>query len=367
MLAKGNVWYVRHYEAYFDRVQVAYLLGGPIGSRAQGGTTLVALGSGRQIVDLLLSPWRLFRFARRVRPSAYLTADQVFGWWTSLLVRMLLRARVRLMPVCQPEVIYAATGRALSSLPIPIERLFVRLSFASADRVLTARAFGSFVEWLRGDASAARKLIVVDTIAEALPGMGFLEEVRRRAAHADPAGAVGTEVIYVGRLSSEKLVDDLLKMVATLAHTGGLPPGTRLRLIGDGPERPRLEALARELGIVDHVEFVGVIPNEDLPQHLLRARAFVSTLTGTSLREAALCGLPVVAYDIDWLSGLLVHEQNALLVPHRDFVALGRELRRLLGDAALRRRLSENIRGLARQLWSTESVASSLAMAFPDP
>jgi glycosyltransferase involved in cell wall biosynthesis len=366
MLAKGNVWYVRHYEAYFERVQVAYLLGGPVGAQAQGGTTLVALGGGRLIIDLLLSPWRLFRFARHVRPSAYLTADQVFGWWTSLLVRVLLRARVRLMPVCQPEVVYAATGRALSALPISVERLFIRLSFAAADRILTARAFGSFVEWLRGVPYVARKLIVVDAIAEALPGMGFLEEVERRAPPPDPGGTAATEVLYVGRLSSEKLVDDLLRMMATLARAGELPAGTRLRLIGDGPERPRLEALARELAIFDRVEFVGVVPNEDLPQHLLRARAFVSTLTGTSLREAALCGLPVVAYDVDWLSGLLVHEQHALLVPHRDFVALGRELRRLLGDAALRRRLSENIRGLARELWSTESVASSLAMAFPD-
>jgi glycosyltransferase involved in cell wall biosynthesis len=242
----------------------------------------------------------------------------------------------------------------------------VRLTFAAADRVLTARAFGSFVEWLRGIPYAARKLIVVDAIAEALPGIEFLEKVRRQSPPADAGGAVGNEVLYVGRLSPEKLVDDLLRMMAALARTSELPAGTRLRLIGDGPERARLEALAQELAIVDRVEFVGMVPNADLPRHLLRARAFVSTLTGTSLREAALCGLPVVAYDVDWLSGLLVHEQHALLVPHRDFVALGRELRRLLLDAALRRRLSENIRSLARELWSTESVASSLALAFPD-
>lgn len=363
MLDKGNVWYVRHYEAHFRRVVVVYLLGGRAEPHVQGGTTLISLaGHGR--LDLLLAPWHLYRFARRMRPDAYLTADQVFGAWTSLLVRLLLGARVRLMPVCQPEVIYSNTGRALSFLPIRWERGFIRWSFAAADKVVTARAFGSFVDWLQGDPKAAAKLVVVDTIAEALPGQGFLESASRISGSRAPQGSC--DVVYVGRLSQEKLVEDLLRMVGFLQDSGRMPERFRLRLVGDGPDRTRLEELARRLGIDDRVEFVGVVPNEALPPLLSRSRAFVSTLTGTSLREAALCGVPIVAYDVDWLSGLLVHEEHALLVAHRAFQDLGMQLVRLIEDEPLQSRLSGNMRALAQRLWSAEGVARSLATAFSE-
>lgn len=367
MLAKGNLDYVRHYERYFGAVHVAYLIGGPIAAEVRGATTLVSLGSGYRLLDLLLAPWRLLRLARRIRPDAYLTADQVFGWWTSFLLRFLLGARVRLLPVCQPEVIYASTGRALSPrLPIALERILVRWTFAAVHRVVTARAFGSFVEWLRRDPAAAGKLVVVDTTVEALPSPGFLAEVERaEEAPARKGDRSKDEVVYVGRLNSDKLVDDLVRMMAHLFATGAVG-AIRLRLIGDGSERGRLEALARDLGVSDRIEFAGMVPNEELPGHLFRARVFVSTLTGTSLREAALCGVPVVAYDVDWLSGLLVHEEHALLVPHRDHRALGAALVRLLNDDEMQRRLSDNIRALARRLWSPHSVAGSLEATFSD-
>jgi glycosyltransferase involved in cell wall biosynthesis len=366
MRAKGNIEYVRHYERYFGTVYVAYLVGGRAATEVRGATSLVSLGSGHLLLDLLLAPWRLLRLAQRIGPDAYLTADQVFGWWTSLLLRLRLRARVRLLPVCQPEVIYASTGRALSPrLPIRLERLFVRWTFASVHRVVTARAFGSFVDWLSRDPAAAGKLVVVDSTVEALPSPGFLAAVARAGGAERPQTAAADEVVYVGRLNAEKLVDDLVRMMAHLVATG-TAGAIRLRLIGDGSQRGRLETLARELAVSDRIEFAGMIANEELPGHLFRARAFVSTLTGTSLREAALCGVPVVAYDVDWLSGLLVHEEHALLVPHRDHRALGAALVRLLNDDGLQRRLSANVRALAQRLWSPQSVALSLEVSFAD-
>ena len=96
MLAKGNVWYVRHYEKYFDEVHVVYLFGEKGQSYSQGQTHLTSIAGsfGGSAFDLLLAPYRLLLFARKIKPSSYLTADIVFTWWTSLFVRIMLNARI---------------------------------------------------------------------------------------------------------------------------------------------------------------------------------------------------------------------------------------------------------------------------------
>lgn len=70
----------------------------------------------------------------------------------------------------------------------------------------------------------------------------------------------GTELLFVGRLSGEKRVEDLLRAVESLSRKTIVP--VRCRIVGDGPERKRLELLVTRLGIVDSVTFEGHI-NED--------------------------------------------------------------------------------------------------------
>lgn len=78
MARKGNVWYVRHYEAYFDEVYVVYLMGDEKKIVFQGDTHLISLGSGRNKFDLFFAPYRLLKLCRKVKPTSYLTADLVF-------------------------------------------------------------------------------------------------------------------------------------------------------------------------------------------------------------------------------------------------------------------------------------------------
>ena len=369
MLRKGNVWYIRRYEEYFDRVYVAYVFGRPHEPVVNGNTILVSLAGRRGgRINILLAPYRIYRFARRIRPTVYLNSDLVYSWWTCGLAKALLRARVCLLPVCIPEELYAATGRSMSGLPIWLERVFTRLSFSSAHKILAGRNDGYFTHWLASHPWAEKKLVVVDTVVDAISTDRFFETLQamredtpRRTCPDD-----GFVLVFVGRLHKEKLVDHLVRMMATLKkwdRTSRLPA---LRLIGDGGEKQRLKRLASQLGVEASIEFVGSVPNEDLPKHLLRAKAFVSTLTGSSLREAALCGLPIVAYNADWIRGLLKHEQTAMLAPFGDFEGLARCVLRLMNDEELRERLSQNIRKLAWELWSPQAVAASLRQAYED-
>src|SRR5213083_1950424 len=98
ILAKSNTWYICHYETYFDKVYMVYLRSTAHEPLVQGKTKLVSLGSGRSKLDFLLAPFRLYRFAREIRPAVYITSDQIWSWWISWMMQIFLGAHIYLMP-----------------------------------------------------------------------------------------------------------------------------------------------------------------------------------------------------------------------------------------------------------------------------
>lgn len=366
-LAKSNAWYIRHHEAYFDQVYMVYLRGSAHKPVVQGRTALISLGTGRSKLDFLLAPFRLYRFATEIRPTVYITSDQIWSWWISWAMQLFLGARIYLMPQFMPDQIYKSSKRSVSLvLPIWLERCFIWLSFFFANRVLTGDCFGNYTQWLLSTPVSRRKTIVAQTLAEVLPPPAFFEKVRALNG-SGPAKHRSRDddfnLIYVGRLQCQKLVDDLIKMMPLIIEQKSLPPVT-LTLIGDGPDRAALEELVDELGVRSFVTFSGQIRNEDLPEYLLRSHVYVSPLTGMSLREAAICGVPIVAYDMDWIQGFLKHEETALLVAAGDYNEMGRQVLRLAEDENLRQQLSANIRIFAQRFWSPQSVKDSLRDVF---
>jgi glycosyltransferase involved in cell wall biosynthesis len=359
MLEKGNVWYVRLYEVYYARVDVLYCLGGPQHVIEQGATRLVSVGKASPLLDLLLAPYRIYRHAKRFPAVTYLTADQVFSWWTGLLLRWLLGARVILMPVSFPEELYRDYSATLSGMPIWMERLCLWLSYKSAYRVMTAHACGGFVKLMQDYPLTQGKLTVLQSYADALPPTGFVDAVAKLPPRDPSRLNAAMTLVYVGRLNQEKLVEDLLQV---MRHLRDRRPqqAFRLQLIGDGPDRQRLESMAQALGIANTVEFIGALDNAEIPRYLLAADAFLSPLTGMSLREAALCGVPIIAYNRDWVVGMLKHDETALLVPSRDTEAMAAEILNLADNEALRCRLAAGIKQLAVEMWSPDGLRDSL-------
>lgn len=147
-----------------------------------------------------------------------------------------------------------------------------------------------------------------------------------------PAGPViGT----VGQLTARKGVQHLLQAVATLKAEGR--PVTCL-ILGEGPQRGELEALAGQLGIAERLRFVGFQP---VPLAWVRAMdvcVLCSSKEGLPrvVLEAMLAGKPVVGSDVTGTRELIVHEETGILYHYGDVPALTAALRRLLSDAALR-------------------------------
>ena len=131
--------------------------------------------------------------------------------------------------------------------------------------------------------------------------------------------------ISVARLSAEKDFPTLLNAVALVIRD---VPDFRLQLVGDGPERARLEQLARELNIADHVDFLG--ERKDVPALLSQAGFFVtaSLTEGISLTllEAMAVGLPVIATSVGGNSEIVDAPHTGRLIPVGDPVRLSAEI-----------------------------------------
>lgn len=354
MLAKGNIWYYRYYEMVLAEVYVAYLAGQKAQPLKAGSTTLVSLARGWPKIDILIAPFRLLHFVRKNKIDVYITSDLVYSWWCALGLKMLTRHRLILIPVCMPEQIYQSTKTSLSGLPVWLERIFIRISFALADVVVTGRHIKTYVNWLSAEKPSQKKLKIVEVLVDELPTWEFFTALAK-------PGETGrkTELVllYVGRLHREKMVVDIVQALS-LIHQQGIK--ARLWLIGTGPEQNTLQELSRKLNLAEYVEFLGMKKNEELVPYYRQASIFVSTLTGTALREAALCSLPVVAYKMDWIEGLLIHEQSALLAEPGNIAALANAVVRLLQDQPLAVKLAANFHEYALNTWSTGNVKKAI-------
>ncbi len=110
------------------------------------------------------------------------------------------------------------------------------------------------------------------------------------------------ELVCVTRLVAHKRVERLLGMAE---HLLDLHPGLRLNVIGDGPERPALDAEVARRGLGGVVVFHGFVPEEDKAALVARADLHLSPSQyegwGLSVIEAAALGVPTVAYNVDGL------------------------------------------------------------------
>jgi len=130
-------------------------------------------------------------------------------------------------------------------------------------------------------------------------------------------------------------------------------------LVGDGPERARLEALARELAVHEHVQFLGSRPNPEMPGLLAGADAVVipSLMEATSVAalEAMSCAVPVAASRVGGLPEIIDEEVGTLFEP-ADPQSLADHVARLLERPD---RSAAGARGRARvvERWSLGRLA----------
>jgi glycosyltransferase involved in cell wall biosynthesis len=163
-------------------------------------------------------------------------------------------------------------------------------------------------------------------------------------------------LLAVARLTPQKGID-----VAVRALTS-LPDDTVLVVLGEGPERARLEELGRTLGVERRMFLQGRVP--DVTAWLERATLLVHPARwegfGLGVLEAMLAGLPVVASDVSSLPELVVDGETGYLVPPDDPAALARSVVRALESPSL----GAGGRERARQAFSVDRMAGKTAALY---
>lgn len=160
------------------------------------------------------------------------------------------------------------------------------------------------------------------------------------------------ELLFVGRLHPLKFIEDLMAALTLL------PVGVRLDVLGEGPDRARLQHMAVTRGLGDRVRLLGLRPREELLARLRGARALVVTQGVSAVVECLLSGRPVVAYDHECNAEFVRDGETGVRVPFRDVPALAAGLRRALDDRAGAELMGERGRAAALEQCS---IASSLA------
>jgi len=165
--------------------------------------------------------------------------------------------------------------------------------------------------------------------------------------------------LYVGRISKEKSLEIALRAFQRVVERR---PGWRFVLVGDGPFRPQLDQLIRELGVDQHVLWLGMIPHDELMSRSLFSvgDAFVTASKTEnqplSILEAMAFGLPVIGTEAKGIPELVAHESNGLLFSPDDVKSLAGCMERLGGDVELRRRMGQ----AARRVAQSHSVAGAV-------
>jgi len=184
-----------------------------------------------------------------------------------------------------------------------------------------------------------------------------------RAALGIPAGAIviGT----VGRLVEVKRHDLLLRAFAAL-RSAGKHARTWLLLVGDGPERNRLENLAASLQINDRVVFAGYQPEPAWLYQAIDLFVLTSRHEGLPLvlLEAWASGLPVVASAVGAIPQTVTHGSDGMLFESGDQSALVETLEGLLDSPSLLGQLGRRGRDLVERQYSLDRMAADYEASY---
>jgi glycosyltransferase involved in cell wall biosynthesis len=150
------------------------------------------------------------------------------------------------------------------------------------------------------------------------------------------------DAIFVGRLAQVKHIETFIRAMEMVRRE---KPSLRAGIIGQGPEMPRLKALAEQLGISHVIDFLGYVPDVYTWYNRARMSIIASEREGFpySAMESLSCGCPVIASNCGDITDVLIHGFNGILVDdYHDSAAFAGAIIKLLDDPPRLAGLSRN-------------------------
>jgi glycosyltransferase involved in cell wall biosynthesis len=295
----------------------------PAFAELQRRDNLAAIHQWRRCDGPVLA-WRTFRLCRQRRPDALLIYP------------------------CNRPMLWLALGARLAG----VRRLAVAVQNTAPADPHGLRLWHRLLLWFQrlGVIAVPCSQAIVDSL-QPLPAVLCLGPViangcdvramaqRAAAARARRPPGDALRVLMVARLDPIKDQVTLLRAFAAARQ-----PGWQLQLVGEGPERTRLEALSRELGLDPAAVLLG--RRSDIPELLGQADLFAFSTTaaegfGIALIEAMAAGLPILASDVPACREVLKDGAAGGLVAAGNHIAWSDQLRQLMASGDARADLAE--------------------------
>ena len=294
----ANVWDLRPWERLRDEYDVAVLVTGSNVHQVAGldlevveaRTPRDALPGSRVAGAAAYALGERYRdLDRHLAGADVVHAAEIGTWFAAQAAELRARIGFALALTVWETIAWRSTYRW------PRERSYRKRVLAAADRFLPATERARDALLLEG--------VAPERITVCPPGIDLDHFASAPRPSPPPAKH---RILSAGRLVWEKGHQDVLRAFAALRRvlTGTAHTDVELLVVGDGPERKRLERYARELGIADRVEFRPTVPYEAMPALYASASALVLASLptrgweeqfGMVLVEALAAGTPVIA------------------------------------------------------------------------
>ncbi len=283
--------------------------------------------------------YRLARWLRREQVDV-IHAHQYTPFFYGITARLLCR---------RPAVIFTEHGRHFPDYPRRKRMLANRLLLRRRHRVV-------------GVGEAVRRALIdnegirperVEVICNGIDLAPFGAPAPDRGAVRREMG-VGPDDLVMMLIARLDYLKDHATAIRTLARVVQQRPDARLVLVGEGPERGKIEEQVRRSGIEANVRMLGL--RKDVARLLAATDLFLLTSISEGIPltpiEAMAAGVPVVSTNVGGVGEVVEDGVTGLLAPSGNDEALAGHVLRLAADEALRRRLAESGRRRARQMFS---------------
>jgi len=171
-------------------------------------------------------------------------------------------------------------------------------------------------------------------------------------------------IIHFGRLSYEKSTDLVLKAFAQILNWG---IDAQLIIIGDGPERGKLEAIGRKLNIDKSVEFTGTLRDNDLTERIAAGDFFVSASTietqGLVFLEAMALGLPVIGVNAGGVPEYVDNGKNGFIVEPGNVRAIAEAMKKFIEHPELRDSFGQNAKECVKK-YDAEIIVGEIEKVY---
>jgi glycosyltransferase involved in cell wall biosynthesis len=317
------VWSFHEEDAYVPQIRA---LGVPLYSFPGAASGAAKLGAFRRLV-------------RQLKPQvvhSYSFYTNFAAWWATLGLQTIPLGSIRQDFICERQTAGQVLGRLSARWPR------AQLCNSLAARRTVAQSVGPFKPT---QLYLARNGLDIDRFKP------------------QPVPRKGSSVLAIGRLSPEKRWDRLLRSVAVLAARR---VEVSVRLAGEGSLRGELQAQARQLGVQEMVQFMGI--RHDIPALLKDSLFLVHTADAEGcpnvVMEAMACKRAVVATDAGDVPSLVADGTTGFVVPRGDDATLVERIVTLLNDRELCRAMGEAGRAKAEREFGLDRLVTETLAAY---